>query len=115
MARRATAWAYGGGFYDRTLAALQPRPTTVGLGYTQGYLDDFEPGAHDPPLDAILNDNGVVWPAEAHPRAVSPAPLARCAVRKGAIPARRGHGPSCAVSAEPAADAAASISPNRRS
>ena len=53
---------YGGGFYDRTLATLQPRPTTVGLGYTHGYLDEFEPEAHDLPLDAILNDNGVVWP-----------------------------------------------------
>ena len=53
---------YGGGFYDRTLAALQPRPVTVGLGYTVGYLDDFEAQAHDMPLDAILNDNGVVWP-----------------------------------------------------
>jgi len=53
---------YGGGFYDRTLAALQPKPTTVGLGYTQGYVADFEPEPHDVPLDAILNDNGVVWP-----------------------------------------------------
>jgi 5-formyltetrahydrofolate cyclo-ligase len=53
---------YGGGFYDRTLASLQPRPATVGLGYTVGYLDDFEPEPHDLPLDAILNDNGVVWP-----------------------------------------------------
>ncbi|HLO93561.1 MAG TPA: 5-formyltetrahydrofolate cyclo-ligase, partial [Burkholderiaceae bacterium] len=25
---------YGGGFYDRTLAKLQPRPFTVGLGFT---------------------------------------------------------------------------------
>jgi 5-formyltetrahydrofolate cyclo-ligase len=53
---------YGGGFYDRTLATLQPKPFTVGLGFTQGYLDDFEPEPHDVPLDAILNDNGVVWP-----------------------------------------------------
>jgi len=53
---------YGGGFYDRTLATLSPKPFTVGLGYTQGYLDDFEPEPHDVPLDAILNDNGVVWP-----------------------------------------------------
>jgi len=53
---------YGGGFYDRTLASLQPKPYTVGLGFTQGYVDDFEPEAHDVPLDAILNDNGVVWP-----------------------------------------------------
>jgi hypothetical protein len=34
----------------------------VGLGFTNGYLDDFEPEAFDLPLDAILNDNGVVWP-----------------------------------------------------
>ena len=53
---------YGGGFYDRTLAALQPRPFTVGLGYTQGFLPDLDPEPHDQPLDAILNDNGVVWP-----------------------------------------------------
>ena len=53
---------YGGGFYDRTLATLQPRPVTVGLGYTNGWLPDLEPEAHDIPLDALLNDNGVVWP-----------------------------------------------------
>jgi 5-formyltetrahydrofolate cyclo-ligase len=53
---------YGGGFYDRTLATLQPRPITVGLGYTHGWLPDMEPEPHDIPLDAVLNDNGVVWP-----------------------------------------------------
>jgi 5-formyltetrahydrofolate cyclo-ligase len=53
---------YGGGFYDRTLAELQPRPYTVGLGFTNGFLDDLEAEPHDVPLDAILNDNGVVWP-----------------------------------------------------
>ena len=53
---------YGGGFYDRTLATLQPKPATVGLGYTQGWLPDLEPEAHDMALDALLNDNGVVWP-----------------------------------------------------
>jgi len=54
---------YGGGFYDRTLAQLQPKPFTVGLGFTNAYVDDFEPEPHDIPLDAILNDNGEVWPA----------------------------------------------------
>jgi 5-formyltetrahydrofolate cyclo-ligase len=53
---------YGGGFYDRTLAALRPKPFTVGLGYTNGWLPDMEPEPHDVPLDALLNDNGVVWP-----------------------------------------------------
>ena len=53
---------YGGGFYDRTLATLEPRPFTVGLGFTTGFLGDLEPEPHDIPLDAILNDNGEVWP-----------------------------------------------------
>jgi 5-formyltetrahydrofolate cyclo-ligase len=53
---------YGGGFYDRTLAALEPKPFTVGLGYGNGFIDDFEPEPHDQALDAILNDHGVVWP-----------------------------------------------------
>ena len=53
---------YGGGFYDRTLAALQPKPFTVGLGFGHGFVPDFEPEAHDVPLDAILNEHGIVWP-----------------------------------------------------
>jgi 5,10-methenyltetrahydrofolate synthetase len=53
---------YGGGFYDRMLSGLSPRPFTVGLGYGPDFLPDFEPEAHDLPLDAILNDYGVVWP-----------------------------------------------------
>ncbi|KAF1023844.1 MAG: 5-formyltetrahydrofolate cyclo-ligase [Paracidovorax wautersii] len=59
---------YGGGFYDRTLATLQPRPLTVGLGFTHGFLEDFEPESHDEALDAILNDNGVVWAGPASER-----------------------------------------------
>jgi len=53
---------YGGGFYDRTLAILEPRPFTVGLGFTNGFLSDFEAQSHDIPLDAILNENGAIWP-----------------------------------------------------
>lgn len=56
---------YGGGFYDRTLAALQPKPFTLGLGFAQGFLPDLEPEPHDVPLDAVLNENGVVWPVSA--------------------------------------------------
>ena len=53
---------YGGGFYDRMLAELSPRPFTVGLGFGSDFLPDFEPEPHDLPMDAILNDHGVVWP-----------------------------------------------------
>jgi len=53
---------YGGGFYDRTLATLQPRPVTVGLGFGHGWLPDLLPEPHDVPLDVLLNDRGVAWP-----------------------------------------------------
>ncbi len=52
---------YGGGFYDRTLAGLAPKPYTVGLGYDFGYLPELRPEPHDVPLDAILSDTGVQW------------------------------------------------------
>ena len=53
---------YGGGFYDRTLATLQPKPFTVGLAYSNALVPDFQPEAHDVPLDAILTDAGQIFP-----------------------------------------------------
>jgi len=52
---------YGGGFYDRTLAALQPQPVTVGVGYAHGFVPWLEPEAHDVPLDVVLTEDGVHW------------------------------------------------------
>ena len=52
---------YGGGFYDRTLAALQPRPVTVGVGYTNGFVPWLQAEPHDVPLDAMLTDEGLHW------------------------------------------------------
>jgi 5-formyltetrahydrofolate cyclo-ligase len=48
---------YGGGFYDRTLANLEPRPFTVGLAFDCARCE-FEPEAHDMPLDVVLTENG---------------------------------------------------------
>jgi 5,10-methenyltetrahydrofolate synthetase len=52
---------YGGGFYDRTLAALDPRPFTAGVGYAHGYIPWMAPEPHDVPLDAMLTEDGVQW------------------------------------------------------
>lgn len=45
---------YGGGYYDRTLAALQPAPRTIGIGYAAGRLETIYPQAYDLKLDALL-------------------------------------------------------------
>ena len=55
---------YGGGFYDRMLSTLVPKPFVVGLSFGTGYIPDFEPEPHDVALDTILNDFGMVWPVE---------------------------------------------------
>jgi 5,10-methenyltetrahydrofolate synthetase len=52
---------YGGGFYDRTLSTLDPRPYTVGVGYAHGHIPWLEGEPHDVPLDAILTEDGVFW------------------------------------------------------
>jgi 5-formyltetrahydrofolate cyclo-ligase len=50
---------YGGGYYDRTLAGLDPRPLTIGIGYACSRLDTIFPQPHDIPLDAIVTEAGV--------------------------------------------------------
>ena len=55
---------YGGGFYDRTLAGLLPRPYTVGVGYAHGFIPWLTAEPHDVPLDAMLTEDGVAWQCE---------------------------------------------------
>lgn len=62
---KGTRLGYGGGFYDRTLSSLEPRPFTVGIGYSMGYVPWLEPEPHDVPLDAILTEDGVFWQRDA--------------------------------------------------
>ncbi len=45
---------YGGGFFDRTLAALSPRPLAIGVGHPVGALPTIYPQAHDIPMDWIV-------------------------------------------------------------
>jgi len=50
---------YGGGFYDRTLAAMDPKPLTIGVGLELGRLETIHPQPHDIPMDAIVTEAGV--------------------------------------------------------
>jgi 5,10-methenyltetrahydrofolate synthetase len=45
---------YGGGFFDRTLAAMPRKPLTIGIGYTEGRLATIYPQPHDIPMDRII-------------------------------------------------------------
>ena len=53
---------YGGGFYDRTLAAMgggsamAGRPRTIGVGYAEARMATIYPQPHDIPLGEIITD-----------------------------------------------------------
>ena len=47
---------YGGGYFDRTLAALVPRPLAIGVGFELGRLPSVFPRPHDIPMDLIVTE-----------------------------------------------------------
>ncbi|MEZ5880902.1 MAG: 5-formyltetrahydrofolate cyclo-ligase [Nitratireductor sp.] len=53
---------YGGGFFDRTLAAMQTKPHVLGVGYTSQAIPTIYPQPHDIPLDCIVTEAGIVRP-----------------------------------------------------
>lgn len=52
---------YGAGYYDRTLAAFEPKPLTIGVGFEMARLHTIFPQPHDIPMDAIATEAGVQW------------------------------------------------------
>lgn len=56
---------YGGGYFDRTLAALDEAgasPLAIGVAYAFQELPDTRPQAHDRPLAALVTEHGVREP-----------------------------------------------------
>lgn len=50
---------YGGGYYDRTLAASMPRPYAIGIGFALARVDSIGPHARDCALDAVVTEGGI--------------------------------------------------------
>lgn len=50
---------YGGGYFDRTLAALTPRPLTIGVGLQAARIATIHPQPHDIPMTAIVTEAGL--------------------------------------------------------
>ena len=50
---------YGGGYYDRTLATLAPRPLVVGIAFDATKLESIDPQPHDVRMDVVITDTSV--------------------------------------------------------
>ncbi len=53
---------YGGGYFDRTLAALAPRPYAIGVGLQAARVQTIFPQPHDIAMDAIVTEAGLRYP-----------------------------------------------------
>jgi 5,10-methenyltetrahydrofolate synthetase len=51
---------YGGGYFDRTLAAAKTRPQVIGIGYSTMELPTIYPQPHDIPMDVIVTEREIV-------------------------------------------------------
>lgn len=49
---------YGGGFFDRTLAALPRKPLVIGVGYSLQAIPTIQPQPHDIAMDRIVTEVG---------------------------------------------------------
>lgn len=49
---------YGGGYFDRTLAALSPRPMAIGVGFEFSRLETIHPQDFDIPMEMIVTESG---------------------------------------------------------
>ena len=47
---------YGGGYFDRTLAALSPRPLAIGVGFELSLIETIYPQDFDMPMDLIVTE-----------------------------------------------------------
>ena len=50
---------YGGGFYDRTLASMQPRPLTIGVAFELSRVESIRPQAFDLAMDYVVTERGI--------------------------------------------------------
>lgn len=50
---------YGGGFFDRTLAALSPRPLTLALAFELSRIQTSDPQPHDILMDFVVTEAGI--------------------------------------------------------
>lgn len=84
---------YGGGFFDRTLAALGAlgaRPFAIGVAHSSAMVGSVRPEPHDVPMDAIVSEKG--WLGEDGWDGTTPALRRATAAGATDAPSRDGSG-----------------------
>ena len=78
---------YGGGYFDRTLAALGRRVVAVGIAFEASRLPSIHPQAHDIPMEFVVTESGI---HRAGGKALERLEPAQCSVEVKALMRDRG-------------------------
>jgi len=70
---------YGGGFFDRTLAALDPRPLSIALAFELSRVDTTDPQPHDILMDFVVTEASIQMAVSGGLKTVTPSECAHCA------------------------------------
>jgi 5,10-methenyltetrahydrofolate synthetase len=63
---------YGGGYFDRTLIAITPRPLAIGVAFEILRVNNAYPQPHDIPMDFIVTEAGIYRVAAGGLTSISP-------------------------------------------
>jgi len=53
---------YGGGYFDRPLAALASRPRAIGIGLASARIGTIFPQPHDKAMHIVITEDGIHRP-----------------------------------------------------
>jgi 5,10-methenyltetrahydrofolate synthetase len=70
---------YGGGYFDRTLATVKPRPIAIALARESSRIDTIHPQPYDIPMDFVVTEAGVYHAADGRLARMEPAKAAALA------------------------------------
>jgi 5-formyltetrahydrofolate cyclo-ligase len=65
---------YGGGYYDRTVASLSPRPRLIGIAFELARIETIRPLAHDIRMDHVVTEGAGLGQGVGQEPAAAPAP-----------------------------------------
>ena len=78
---------YGGGYFDRTLAALSPQPLKICVAHELSRIPTIYPQPHDIPMDFVVTETGIQAVENGEMRRLD---AATCAQRAALIASARG-------------------------
>jgi 5,10-methenyltetrahydrofolate synthetase len=85
---------YGGGYFDRTLAAMARKPVCIATAFDLLRIDTLDPQAHDVRMDFVVSETGILQCLPDGMRAVNAAQC-RLAVRR--LLTERANSSDCAL------------------